>query len=103
MTGGGASAVSVRSWQARGAGCCTTVLARRCRRKRLDSRMRPGTEGAKRKVTSAVETPGTTRTVRAGSARAAWPNPALHRIAATLRFGMTLNGRVVAARGELGR
>lgn len=55
------------------------------------------------KVTSQAKTTGPTREVVAGSAVGRWPNPALQRITALLRFRMNLNGHGWAARAEGGR
>jgi hypothetical protein len=56
-----------------------------------------------RTVISQPETTGTTRKVCAGSAVGRWPNTALQRIAARVRFLLRPKEYVWAARAEGGR
>ena len=75
MEGRGASAALARSWRVGNAGCSRSALSRRCRRIRWSRRTRARTGSAEWTVTGEAETQGTTRTVIAGSALGAAPNP----------------------------
>ena len=102
MNGGNSSVVLVASWQVSGARYFPLALVRPC------WRMRPNEakglyQTATRTVRSEVAMNGTKREVVARSALGRWPNNPFHRIAALLRFGITVKGHVWAARGDRGR
>lgn len=97
LMGGAVSAMPVTSWPVRAAGDGSAALCRSCRRMRPDEATGWLRTGA-RTDRSNTEATGIKRKVMAGNTLGRWPNEALQRIAALLRFRMNPKGHGGAAR-----